>query len=157
MTYLSLHSPLGDLTVHEGDGALVALDWGWAEALADQPAPSALLRRARSQLDAYFDGALDNFNLPLTPRGTLFQQSVWQAMRAIPAGRTRTYGELTRDVGGSAQAVGAACGANPIPIIIPCHRVVAANGLGGYSGDGGVRTKTQLLRLEGVEAQGALL
>lgn len=145
MPQLSLHSPVGDLTVSEADGRIVALDWGWAR---DQ-SPTPLLAAARTALDAYFDGAPEDFQLPLAPRGTAFQQRVWQAMRAIPRGATRTYGMLAAAAGGSARAVGVACGANPVPILIPCHRVVAANGFGGYSGDGGVETKVALLRLEG--------
>ncbi len=158
MNYISLHSPVGDLTVHEESGAVVALEWGWVpDNVPDRPEPTALLKTAVEQLNEYFDGTRREFDLPLAPNGTAFQQSVWQAMCAIPAGRTRTYGDLARDLKSAAQPVGTACGANPIPIIIPCHRVVAADGLGGYSGDGGVETKAQLLRLEGVPVQAALL
>lgn len=146
MPQLSLESPLGPLTLSEQDGAIVALDWGWGR---DQ-APTPLLERARDQLDAYFDGESCGFELPFRPHGTPFQHRVWQAMQAIPYGQTQTYGELAQRLGGIARAVGLACGANPIPILIPCHRVVAQAGLGGYSGDGGVETKVALLRLEGV-------
>ena len=145
MAQLSLESPVGPLTVSEADGAIVALDWGWGR---DQQ-PTPLLARAREVLNAYFDGAEPEIDLPMQPAGTAFQRRVWQAMLAIPYGHTRTYGELTESAGGVARAVGVACGANPIPILIPCHRVVAQNGLGGYSGDGGVETKVALLRLEG--------
>ncbi len=158
MNYISLHSPVGDLTVHEESGSVVALEWGWVpDDVPGHPEPTALLQTAVEQLNDYFDGTRREFDLPLAPNGTAFQQSVWHAMCAIPAGRTRTYGDLARDLKSAAQPVGTACGANPIPIIIPCHRVVAADGLGGYSGDGGVETKAQLLRLEGVPVQGALL
>jgi len=154
MSYISLHSPVGDLTVHEQDGAIVALEWGWVpDDIPGRPEPTALLRAAVDQLNDYFDATRGDFDLPLAPRGTPFQQSVWRAMCAIPAGQTRTYGELARDLTSAAQPVGTACGANPIPIIIPCHRIVAANGMGGYSGDGGVETKAQLLRLEGVKVK----
>ena len=78
-------------------------------------------------------------------------------MCEIPAGKTRTYGSVAKELESAAQPVGTACGANPIPIIIPCHRIVAQDGLGGFSGDGGVETKKQLLRLEGVAIQGQLL
>jgi methylated-DNA-[protein]-cysteine S-methyltransferase len=142
---LSLHSPVGDLTVSEEDGALVALDWGWGR---DQD-PTPMLRRARDQLHAYFDGALTRFDLPLVPAGTAYQQRVWLAMQAIPYGATRTYGELAHVAGGSARSIGPACGANPLPILIPCHRVVAAGGrLGGFSGGDGPATKRHLLDLE---------
>ena len=108
-----------------------------------------MLDAACRQLSAYFDGKLTEFELPLAPAGSRFQQRVYQAMLDIERGRTKTYGDLAQLVDGSAQAVGQACGANPIAIIIPCHRVVAANGLGGYSGAGGIETKIELLRIEG--------
>jgi len=145
MTQLSMQSPVGPLTVSEAGGAIVAVDWGWGREQTTTP----LLERARDWLDAYFDGEVRPLDLPLNPFGTGFQRRVWQAMCAIPYGRTRTYGELAETAGGVARAVGVACGANPIPILIPCHRVVARHGLGGYSGDGGVETKVALLRLEG--------
>jgi methylated-DNA-[protein]-cysteine S-methyltransferase len=140
----SLHSPIGDLTVAEDDGAIVALDWGWGRDQAD----SALLRRAVEQLQAYFDGTLTEFDLPLAPAGTAYRQRVWQALRAIPYGRTRCYGEIAAVVGGSARSVGQANGNNPIPLIIPCHRVVSNSHLGGYSGGDGPATKRWLLALE---------
>jgi methylated-DNA-[protein]-cysteine S-methyltransferase len=142
---LSLHSPLGPLSVSETDDAIVALDWGWGRDQTRTP----LLLRAVDVLNRYFDGEAPAFELPFRPKGTAFQQRVWQAMREIPYGQTRTYGALAERAGGVARAVGMACGANPIPILIPCHRVVAQSGLGGYSGDGGVETKVALLRLEG--------
>lgn len=146
MPQLSLHSPVGDLTLSEEGGAIVALDWGWARDQAETP----LLRRGKRQLEHYFDGDPRPFHLPLVPAGTPFQQAVWLAMSEIPAGQTRSYGELAAAVGSAARAVGGACGANPIPIIVPCHRVLAAGGaLGGYSGEGGLETKIALLRLEG--------
>ena len=147
MSQLSLHTPVGDLTLSADDGKLVAVDWGWGR---DQT-HTALLDEAKAQLEAYFDGALKTFDLPLAPFGTPFQQSVWRLMTKIPYGKTRTYGELAKKLGASARAVGTACGRNPLPILIPCHRILAANGgLGGYSGEGGLDTKTALLRLEGV-------
>jgi methylated-DNA-[protein]-cysteine S-methyltransferase len=145
MPQLSLHSPLGELTVTEEDGAIVALDWGRGRDQAETP----LLRRAREQLHDYFDGHRAAFGLPLAPAGTPFCKRVWDAMRAIPAGQTRTYAELARALGSAPRAVGQACGDNPIPILIPCHRVVASNGaLGGYSGADGPATKRLLLDLE---------
>ncbi len=147
MPQLSLHGPVGDLTLSEEGGAIVSLDWGWAPGQTE----TGLLRQARRQLERYFDGDIVPFDLPLDPPGSDFQRRVWRLMRAIPAGRTRSYGELARELGSAARAVGGACGANPIPILIPCHRVLAAGGaLGGYSGLGGTETKRFLLRLEGV-------
>ncbi len=146
MTQLSLHSPVGDLTVSEDDGAIVSVDWGWGALQTETP----LLIEARRQLNLYFDGDLETFDLPLRPHGSAFRQQVWDAMLRIPYGSTETYGKISAEVGVPARAVGGACGANPIPIIIPCHRVLAANGgMGGYSGEGGVETKVFLLRLEG--------
>lgn len=146
MPQLSLQSPVGELTLSEEDGALVSLDWGWVP----EQSESTLLGEARRQLERYFDGDPAPFELPLAPPGSDFQRRVWARMQAIPAGRTLSYGALARELGSTARAVGAACGANPIPIIVPCHRVIAADGgLGGYSGQGGVETKQALLRLEG--------
>jgi methylated-DNA-[protein]-cysteine S-methyltransferase len=148
---LSLHSPIGDLTLSEDAGAIVSLDWGWGR---DQT-PTPLLRRAASLLQAYFDGAAAAFDLPLAPPGTAFQQRVWQALRAIPPGATASYGAVARACDSAPRAVGQAVGANPIPILIPCHRVVAAAGPGGYSGAGGLATKQFLLSLEARAASGA--
>lgn len=144
MPQLSLHTPVGDLTLSEEDGRIVALDWGWGRDQQETP----VLALARDQLHAYFDGARTRFDLPLDPHGTPYRLRVWQALRTIPAGETRTYAEIARVAGGSPRSVGGANGANPIPILIPCHRVVASHGLGGYSGADGVPTKRYLLDLE---------
>ena len=128
----------------EDDGAIVSLDWGWVP----EQTPSGLLERARAQLDAYFDGELTEFDLPLAPAGSAYQKRVWQALRGIPYGETRSYQQIAAAVGGSARSVGQANGRNPIPLIIPCHRVVARSHLGGYSGGDGLATKQWLLGLE---------
>ena len=141
-----MHSPVGDITIAIDGGSVVSLDWGWVR---DQ-AVDDLLLKAKTQLDDYFDRGSRAFDLPLQPAGTEFQRRVWSLMQEIPYGGTMTYGEMSDRLNSSARAVGMACGANPIPLIIPCHRVLAANGMGGYSGDGGVETKVALLRLEGV-------
>jgi methylated-DNA-[protein]-cysteine S-methyltransferase len=141
---LSLHCPVGDLTLSEDGGAIVAVDWGWVEEQSETP----LLVEARRQLHDYFDGKLRSFNLILAPVGTPYQRRVWQALCDIPPGTTRTYADIARLVGGSPRAVGGANGRNPIPIVIPCHRVVATTGLGGYSGGDGLPTKRFLLALE---------
>ena len=147
MPQLSLHAPFADLTLAEEDGTIVSLDWGW---VADQQ-ETPLLRRAVDALHAYFDGAALP-DLPLNPVGTPYQRRVWDALRAIPYGQTRTYLEVAEVAGGIARTVGRANARNPIPILIPCHRVVAAGGIGGYSGEGGTETKRLLLRLEGLPA-----
>ena len=141
---LSLHSPIGDISVSEEDGAIVAIDWGWGSQQTETP----LLCRARDQLHAYFDGGLIEFDLPLSPIGTPYQQRVWRALCAIPYGATRSYIEIARIAGGSARSVGQANGNNPIPIVIPCHRVLATTHIGGYSGGDGLVTKRWLLALE---------
>ena len=110
----------------------------------------AVLHLPRDQLQDYFDGTRATFDLKLAPHGTAFQRKVWDALCAIPAGETRTYRDIADAVGcRAARAIGQANGANPIPILIPCHRVVAADGsLGGYSGGDGAPTKRYLLDLE---------
>jgi len=141
---LSLHTPIGDLTVSEEDGALVSVDWGWGRDQTETP----LLREARDQLHAYFDGHLTRFDLPLAPHGTPYRLRVWQALSEIPHGETRRYADIARQAGGSPRAAGQACGANHLPILIPCHRVLGATGLGGFSGGEGSKTKRALLALE---------
>jgi methylated-DNA-[protein]-cysteine S-methyltransferase len=141
---LSLHSPVGDITVFEEDGAIVSLDWGWVPYQDTSP----LLKAAREQLQAYFDGTLTAFDLPLAPPGTDYRRLVWQALRDIPYGETRSYQAIAAQAGGSARSVGQANGHNPIPLIIPCHRVVATKHIGGYSGGDGLPTKRWLLALE---------
>jgi methylated-DNA-[protein]-cysteine S-methyltransferase len=141
---LSLHTSIGDLTVAEEDGAIVSVDWGWGRDQMGTP----VLSRARDQLFAYLDGRLMRFDLPLNPAGTPYRRRVWSALRDIPYGTTRSYADIARQVGGSPRSVGQANGANPIPIIIPCHRVLATDGIGGYSGGEGLPTKRVLLGLE---------
>jgi len=109
----------------------------------------AHIKEAAQQLDAYWAGELFDFDLALTPAGTPFQKKVWAALRAIPYGRTATYGEIARSIGSpsACRAVGAANGRNPIAIVVPCHRVIGANGtLTGYAG--GLEMKEQLLEHE---------
>ena len=142
---IAVESPFGPLSVSERDGAIVAIDWQAPQQEQETP----LLRRASEQLAAYFAGELKQFDLPLQPKGDAFQQAVCQAMLDIPYGETTTYGAIADKLDTYGQPVGNACGANSIPIIIPCHRVLAVNGLGGYSGEGGVERKIELLKLEG--------
>jgi methylated-DNA-[protein]-cysteine S-methyltransferase len=156
MPQLTCLTPLGEVTVSEEGGAIVALDWGRGR---DQHR-TGLLAEAVAQLQDYFDGTRTTFDLLLSPHGTDFQRRVWDALRAIPPGETRSYGDLARDLASSARAIGQANGANPIPILIPCHRVLAARGaLGGYSGGDGPTTKLWLLeherRMAAATARGA--
>jgi methylated-DNA-[protein]-cysteine S-methyltransferase len=143
MTRAGMDSPLGPISVEAVAGVITALHW------RPGPAPDTpLLAEAIAQLTAYFDRRLTRFDLPLD-YGTGFSEQVRRAMAAIPYGDTRTYGDLARQIAVPAQAIGQACGANPIPILIPCHRILAASGLGGFSAKGGVESKVFLLKLEG--------
>lgn len=143
---LILPSPIGPLCLSAKGDALVGLGW---RSEGPYDTGSAILRRAAQQLTAYFAGTLSRFDLALAPEGTPFRQSVWQAMQQIPAGAVLTYGDIAQRIGSAPRAVGGACGANPIAVIIPCHRVVGqARKLTGYSGGGGLDTKRWLLKHE---------
>lgn len=154
-----VESPVGPLTVIADGDALVAVyfeDHGRRPVVTDH-GPRAdddpVLVRARALLDGYFRGEDLELDLPLDPPGGEFAQAVWSRLRAIPRGETTTYGTLARGLGrpGAAQAVGRAVGANPVSILVPCHRVVGAGGaLTGYAG--GLDRKRWLLRHEGVLA-----
>lgn len=143
-------SPVGRLLLSEEDGLLRSIrfpedSWGtvtWGR--------TETLDQIVLALDAFFAGRPLPEELPLDPRGTPFQQEVWQALRQIPWGETRTYGHIARQIGRpkAARAVGQACNRNPIPLLIPCHRVVGENGLTGYAG--GLERKGQLLDMENV-------
>ena len=110
-----------------------------------------MLKEAKRQLERYFAGKLRQFDLTLDGHGTEFQKRVWQMMSDIPYGETATYGGMAMALGSGPRAVGMACGRNPLPIIVPCHRVLASGGHeGGYSGGQGLPTKHKLLALEGV-------
>ena len=141
----SVSTPVGALVVTVEDGAIRSVTWSGEVHDGADP----LLLEAERQLTAYFDRQRTAFDLPLAPRGSDFQRAVCTAIAAIPFGETRTYGDIALNLGVPAQAVGQACGGNPIPVLIPCHRVLGANGLGGFSGQGGVETKVALLRHEG--------
>lgn len=139
-----MHTQFGALWLRAHDGAIVALGWGATK----REDASTLLDWAVEEILAYDAGELETFTVPLRVTGSQLQSDVCEAMRAIPFGETVTYGDIAKSLGVPAQAVGQACGANPIPIIIPCHRVLGAKGLTGFSGAGGVETKVALLRHE---------
>jgi methylated-DNA-[protein]-cysteine S-methyltransferase len=146
MTTTIINSPIGPLTLTERDGALVRLSFG-AHGPCDPPTP--VLRRAIGQLNEYFAGTRQEFDLPLAPAGTEFQLACWRALAEIPYGETRSYGQQAARIGrpDRARAVGSANGANPIAIILPCHRVIGADGsLVGFGG--GLETKRRLHDLE---------
>lgn len=157
MHYATLDSPLGPVLVAADDAGLRHISFlagtaalepapDWRREAAPRPGP---LAEALRQLRAYFAGALQRFELPLAPRGTAFQQVVWRALREIPYGETIAYGELARRIGrpSASRAVGAANGRNPLPIVVPCHRVIGSTGrLTGFAG--GLHLKEGLLDLE---------
>ncbi len=156
MKYTVMPSPVGPLTIAgDEDGLhfiLFARGAHAAKPLPDwQKSDGDILQETVRQLQAYFEKRLAKFDLPLHPAGTPFQLSVWRALRRIPYGKVISYGELARRIHKplAARAVGAANGANPIPIVIPCHRVIGSDGnLTGFGG--GLPVKKTLLELEGV-------
>jgi methylated-DNA-[protein]-cysteine S-methyltransferase len=146
-----LESPVGQLALEAEGESLTGVRWADAGERAGNGKPSPVLKEAKRQLERYFAGKLKAFDLPLGARGTAFQKSVWKMMREIPYGETATYGGMAMALGSGPRAVGMACGRNPIPIIVPCHRVLASGGKeGGFSGGQGLPTKRKLLAIEGV-------
>ena len=148
MPHISYTSPVGPLSLFQQDDALVAVDWGWPPSEEITP----LLENARDQLDGYFRGNLKTFTIPLKLYGSDFQVKVWQALSDIPYGQVETYGQFAARLQTSPRAVGGALGRNPLPILIPCHRIISSDhSIGGYSGWDGVDTKRSLLKLEGIQ------
>jgi methylated-DNA-[protein]-cysteine S-methyltransferase len=153
MSYALIDTPLGPIGLDWESETLTGVDLApepvpGATPASNQEPPAAIAR----QLAAYFADGRCGFDLPVAIAGTPFQRRVWSAMCASPPGQTRTYGDLARELGSAPRAVGQACRANPCPIVVPCHRVVAANGLGGFAGDltgRKVAVKRWLLRHEG--------
>jgi methylated-DNA-[protein]-cysteine S-methyltransferase len=150
-----IESPIGDLRLVEHDGAITAIEFtpfrdGLGRPLGDRDDDHPVLVECARQLRAYFAGDLTEFDLPLAPDGTPFQQRVWAELQVVGFGKTATYGEIAHRLGmtnAASRAVGLANGRNPIPIVIPCHRVIGANGtLTGYAG--GLERKQLLLDLE---------
>ena len=153
MTSLFVATPFTNLKLRFADGFLVEVDFD-VEQQSYTPPVDPLLQAASEQLQAYSISSEQILDLPLAPVGTEFQQRVWAVLRNIPAGSVRTYGDIASELDSSPRAVGNACRANPIPLFIPCHRVVAKSGIGGFAGktDGlNMTLKVALLRHEGVE------
>ena len=147
MPELVVNSPVGPLTLIETNRAITAIEWRKGE--SHQKTKTLIL--ARKELTQYFNGELKKFTAPLDPIGTDFQKRVWKTIQEIPYGRLETYRHIANTLNSSPRAVGGACGRNPIPIIIPCHRVVGSNGsLTGYTGANGTNTKSFLLKHEGL-------
>ena len=144
MPQLSIHAPFGALTFSEDDGAIVAVDWGWGRDQEETP----LLVQAREQMYEYLDGERQAFDLPTRPAGSAYQKRVWATFASIPCGQTWTYSAVAHRAGGSARTVSEAARRNPLPIVIPCHRAVAARGPGSYSEGQGLDTKRYLIQLE---------
>ncbi len=145
MAQLSFHSPIGDITISEEEGIIVSLDFGWSPFQKENP----LLLKAKKWCDSYFDGENPEMNLPLSPFGTKYQRQIYKAIQSIPYSKTMTYSEIAEKTSSHSRPVGSACGSNPIPLLIPCHRVMGKNGsLTGYSGGEGIQTKKYLLELE---------
>ncbi len=154
MKYAYYPFPYGVLKVGYEDGAVGSVSR--ADEIGADDEPSALSDRARGEIMEYLSGARRAFDFPIRARGTVFQERVWEALREIPYGETRTYGQIAEAIGkpGAARAVGMANNRNPIWIAIPCHRVVGANGaLVGYAG--GLEMKEALLALERESAEEA--
>lgn len=152
--YAELPTMAGLLRIVEENDAIVQIQFEQEQKTAGDAAlqDTPLLLEAKRQLEEYFAGLRASFSLPLNPQGTAFQKKVWQQLEAIPYGQTRTYGQIAAAVGQptASRAVGGANHNNPIASVIPCHRVIGANGkLTGYAG--GLDIKEKLLRLEGVE------
>ncbi len=145
MGYISFRTAIGDLTLFDEAGEIVSLEWGWVPGRKQTP----LLIDVVEVVREYFVSGRISVNVPLRPKGTEFQLRVWAAVQALPSGQTMTYTDLARVVESGPRAVAGACSRNPIPILIPCHRVVGIVTLGGYSGEGGCQTKRTLLQLEG--------
>lgn len=139
-------TPVGDITISEQDGCITGLSFGIS--CPGEYRRTALLDLCEKQLTEYFRGKRRSFDLPLDIKGTAFQQRVWQALMKIPWGETAAYSDVAKSIGcpGAARAVGGACGANPIAIIVPCHRVLGKKGPGGYAYGAGA--KKTLLKIE---------
>ena len=149
MPSVCIDSPVGPVTITEEHGYLTSIRFGAIAPDASTP----LLDHTRDQLRRYFAGTLFDFDVPLAPATSKFQGQLRQAMLAIPYAGMRTYGDIARELSSDARAIGQGCGANPLPIIVPCHRVIAANGrLGGFSAGKGRETKRKLLNHEAVHA-----
>ena len=142
----TVHTPLGSLLLTEEDGHLTDICWSHTQEEATTP----VLDSAADEIHAFLTADRKTFTLPYKfSRGTPFQKKVWQEIATIPYGETRTYGQLAEALSSHARAIGTACGKNPLPIVVPCHRVVGKNGsLTGYSGGEGTETKSRLLALE---------
>jgi methylated-DNA-[protein]-cysteine S-methyltransferase len=163
-----IESPIGPVRLVVSQGTVIQIDFHWERVLSEEltatkePLEDPLeefledpvLAQVETALTDYFQQPQPLQQIPCDPQGTPFQRKVWQALREIPLGQVMTYGELAEQLGSSPRAVGGACRNNPVPLIIPCHRVISKNGIGGFSGQWGegekVNVKQWLLRHEQV-------
>lgn len=142
----SLSTPFGTLSIGATAKGITFIDWQDAKTQ-----DNAHSQKAKQQLQEYFAGTRTTFDLPLDLAGTPFQLKVWAEIAKIPFGETRSYAQIAAAVGSHPRPVGGATGKNPLPIIIPCHRVMGANGaLTGFSAEGGIATKKKFLQFEGI-------
>ena len=151
LNYQYLDTPLGRLRLVSDGHALLRIEFSDSHESDGQQRSDQVLQQTATQLQQYFAGDRETFSVPLAAQGTEFQQGVWAALRAIPFGETCSYRDIAESIGNpkAVRAVGAANGRNPIPIIVPCHRVIGSNGsLTGFAG--GLAAKQQLLSLEGI-------
>ena len=146
MATAALQTQIGWIEISADNDAITHLYWRGVQPQRLQSSP--LVKEAAKQLTAYFEKRLTAFDLPIAADGTGFARNVWDVMLAIPYGETLTYGEVATKLQVPAQVVGQACGQNPIAIVIPCHRIVGTNWLGGYSSELGLSAKQYLLDLE---------
>lgn len=128
-----MDSPIGRLAIHTRDGKVTRVDYGVRRDVSDK-LTEPLHRIIKQQVQAYFHRPATRFTLPLALQGTPFQKKVWRALQKIPVSQTMSYGDLAGRLHTSARAIGNACRANPVPLIVPCHRVIAKDGIGGFSG-----------------------
>jgi methylated-DNA-[protein]-cysteine S-methyltransferase len=160
MSAIQYQTPIGNVTVTIENGVVTALRWGKFDPIpcrvrvnkGDDP----LSRQVGEALQHFFSQSEKDASVPLQMSGTPFQQKVWRALQQIPPGEVRTYGELAKQLHSSARAVGGACRRNPVPLLVPCHRVVAAHGVGGFAGrtqGKEVALKRWLLEHEGVSLE----
>ncbi|MFT4519267.1 MAG: methylated-DNA-[protein]-cysteine S-methyltransferase [Halioglobus sp.] len=153
MNFQYLNTPIGKLRLMSNSTGLTAIEFEhmYSDTADATQASDSILANCASQLTQYFAGAREEFDLPLAASGTQFQQNVWKALRNIPYGEVRSYRDIAESINhvAAVRAVGAANGRNPLPVVVPCHRVIGSDGsLTGFAG--GIEMKSQLLQLEGV-------
>lgn len=151
-----INAPFGAVAISARDDQLVIELLTQSSSQPNHQSAHPLVALAYEQIMQYLQQPTAQFNLPLIPRGTTFQQRVWQAIAAIPSGQTRTYSQIAQQIGSGPRAVANACGSNSLPLVIPCHRVVAKNGIGGFmqGKQNGLLIKQWLVQYEGVNLSG---